>query len=128
MAADLFNTPKHHIRTKIYVVQVITGPIKVGIARDVHHRLKGMRASNPYDAMLIHAVPGTLKDERALHDKLQRARLSGEWFVDTTWVRETLNEHFGCSLPFRQTISADDLHRKYPLLCSKHTKPAEGTL
>jgi hypothetical protein len=55
-------------------------PVKVGWAADPQRRLRELQIGSPRRLAVLHARPGTKKDERALHHRLKASRLSGEWF------------------------------------------------
>lgn len=57
------------------------GPVKIGFTQsDVARRLAGLQTGCPHPMKLLASVPGGPSDERGLHAKLRRHRVSGEWF------------------------------------------------
>jgi len=56
-------------------------PVKIGFAEKSHKlRLKGLQTGCPYPLITLATVPGTYKDESALHRRFRDDRLCGEWF------------------------------------------------
>lgn len=65
----------------IYFVQAGDGgPVKIGRAVNVKHRLAELQTAHYEDLRLLVAVQGTVFDERRLHREFQQARIRGEWF------------------------------------------------
>lgn len=65
----------------VYVIQGDPEtPIKVGIANDVHKRMKGIQTGYPWRLRLLFAIPGDQHLEWYLHQRLKGHRLLGEWF------------------------------------------------
>lgn len=54
--------------------------IKIGISRDVRSRLSSIQTGNPFKLSLIGCVPGTITEERILHEYFSEIRAVGEWF------------------------------------------------
>jgi hypothetical protein len=70
--------------TAIYFVQSEHGgEIKIGRADDVAKRLVGLGTGRPDKLVLLAAAPGTLAQERQLHELFAAARVKGEWFMPT---------------------------------------------
>lgn len=67
-----------------------TGNIKIGCARSVQARLRGLRAMSPVPLRFLGAIPGYRREERLLHEKLHEYRLHSEWFSNTREVRAEL--------------------------------------
>ncbi len=67
--------------TVIYFIQSEHGgPIKIGRADDLAKRLVGLQTSRPDELVVLVAVPGTVSQERELHDRFAAFREKGEWF------------------------------------------------
>lgn len=67
--------------TVIYFIQSEHGgPIKIGRAEDLARRLVGMQVSRPDKLVVLAHAPGTVADERALHQRFAFCREKGEWF------------------------------------------------
>jgi hypothetical protein len=65
----------------IYFVQGESGgPIKIGFATDVKKRLASLQTGYPETLILLHSIPGNVKDEEYFHSKFMCFRLRGEWF------------------------------------------------
>lgn len=70
-----------YVTTFIYFMQTKQSRrVKVGIARDVKKRLKGIQNGNPETISVLHSFRGDRDVERALHHALRPWRLRGEWF------------------------------------------------
>jgi hypothetical protein len=65
----------------VYFVQSEDGgPIKIGRAEDVAHRLLQLQTSRPDKLVLLAAAPATFEDERKIQDAFAQHRVKGEWF------------------------------------------------
>lgn len=65
----------------IYFIQnAVNKAIKIGFSQDVDKRLVQLRCATPDELALIGVIPGSMSDEKALHQQFKRYRLSGEWF------------------------------------------------
>lgn len=71
--------------TRVYVIRAkgLT-PVKVGIARNVRHRMAALQTGNPYELEILHAIPGDQALETSLHREMADDRLVGEWFDGPT--------------------------------------------
>lgn len=70
--------------TVIYFIQSENGgPIKIGRADDLAKRVVGLQTGRPDKLIVLAAVPGTVADERDLHDRCATIRETGEWFMPT---------------------------------------------
>ncbi len=63
----------------------MTGPVKVGMSKNVYKRLKNIQTSSPFPVEIAYmfAVPnnGVARDvERAFHETQREKRAHGEWF------------------------------------------------
>lgn len=56
------------------------GPVKIGIAKDVQTRLRGLQTGHHETLHLMRVVNGGSQEERWLHDHYRSNRLAGEWF------------------------------------------------
>lgn len=56
------------------------GPIKIGFTRNLGARLHQLQTGHPVGLRVVHAVPGDVLLERALHERFAAHRLEGEWF------------------------------------------------
>ena len=64
----------------IYFIQASTGHIKIGTATDIKERLSNLQAGNPMPLKILAVVPGTRREEKALHAEFAGHRAAGEWF------------------------------------------------
>ena len=66
----------------IYIIETTEGPhrIKIGFAGDVEKRFASIRTACPVEIRLVQYVPGSMDEERQIHEKLAAHRLRGEWF------------------------------------------------
>lgn len=67
----------------IYFIQdEAVGLIKIGYtgAEDADQRLRALQTGCPAGLTLLHTMPGSKEDERALHQRFAAARSQGEWF------------------------------------------------
>lgn len=65
----------------VYVVQAQGDtPIKVGVAKNVHARMRAIQTYNPRKIRLLYVIPGSYALEAEFHRKLRHSRMHGEWF------------------------------------------------
>lgn len=64
-----------HLATGVVYFVQFADRVKIGFTTDVERRMKGI----PHDAVLA-TIPGTMRDERLLHQAFARLRVTGEWF------------------------------------------------
>lgn len=79
----------------LYVIQLETGPIKVGITTNLQQRMATYRTMNPYDFHIVHSVAGCLQDEQRLLRFLKAHIIQGEWVRNCSEARETIAVFFG---------------------------------
>jgi len=74
----------------VYFIQAgsADGPIKIGCAIDPRRRFATYETWNPQPLTLLGVIPGGVKDEKALHRKLIKSKLRGEWYYPTEEVLE----------------------------------------
>jgi hypothetical protein len=67
----------------VYVIQSGHNTVKIGKATNVRKRLRALQTAQPYRLKLLHQVEVTDAGalEKAVHEKLKRSRLQGEWFM-----------------------------------------------
>lgn len=70
----------------VYFIEC-AGRIKIGYAKDVRGRLKGLSTGSAHDLNLLASLDGSVHFERAIHAVLKPYRLRGEWFSDCEAVR-----------------------------------------
>lgn len=56
------------------------GPVKIGWAVDPVKRMFTLQTGNPHEVKLVEVIPGSRRSEAALHAKLRKERVRGEWF------------------------------------------------
>ena len=74
----------------MYVYFIGTGitkghQVKIGVAKDVEKRLKGMQTGNPHKLIILAKIPcdsrrHALHLEATLHERFKKDRMTGEWF------------------------------------------------
>lgn len=67
------------------------GHIKVGYSDSPDARVKNLGAAHYKDFSVISVVPGSQSFERAIHVRLKKYRIKGEWFRDCPEVRATIS-------------------------------------
>lgn len=68
-------------RSWVYFAQAgDNGPIKIGQTRDVHTRIRALRAMHYEEVRLIGVIPETFIPEGRLHIEFDKHRIRGEWF------------------------------------------------
>jgi hypothetical protein len=71
----------------IYAIQAGDGgPIKFGVAKNPHARLRELQTGNPSELKLLVAVDLANESEYLIHDHLKDHRLKGEWFAPSVAV------------------------------------------
>lgn len=70
------------VRTRVvYFVQGVNGgPIKIGTAIDVAHRLSGLQNGSHVRLKVLATMDGGFSEERALHRRFAAHHVTGEWF------------------------------------------------
>jgi hypothetical protein len=76
-------------RPFVYLIQQGTR-CKIGFSRDVARRLHSFDTANAKPCQLLAVAPGGRQQERELHERFKRLRVSGEWFMN----RAALLAHF----------------------------------
>lgn len=66
------------------------GKIKIGISANVQARMSELRTGSGAPLNLIGAVVGDLELEKALHQRLKKHHLDGEWFSDCDETRAVI--------------------------------------
>lgn len=75
----------------IYFVQAgVNGPVKIGYAKDVAARVTALSTAHYEELRILAVVTGNRYDEKAFHDKLENARMRGEWFEWSADVSEAV--------------------------------------
>lgn len=64
------------------------GKVKIGFTGDLKSRMGAIATTSPSPITLLGSIPGTMKDEKELHKRLEHYRCHGEWFKLTFELRE----------------------------------------
>lgn len=68
----------------IYLMASAHNVIKIGLAKDVAKRRRTLQIGQPFDLKVLHRLEvsddAALEVERAIHKRLKRYRIRGEWF------------------------------------------------
>jgi hypothetical protein len=68
------------------------GPIKIGWTQDVERRIAELQTANAHPLRLIGQVPGTMRDETAMHARFGHLRMEAEWFRNSPEIHEFLRD------------------------------------
>lgn len=79
----------------LYVMQAVTGLIKVGRSKNPQRRLRALEQSSGQRIKLLLVLDGRGADERLIHAALAEYRTLGEWFNDTSTCRRAICEALG---------------------------------
>lgn len=82
----------------IYIVQAENGFIKIGSASNPVYRFSALQFASPVQLRLIAILPGSYKEERALHVRFEKSRRHNEWFAPDGPVVQFLAEVWGHGL------------------------------
>lgn len=67
----------------VYVIEIMGGPVKIGVSGNPEHRLLTLQSANPYPlrlAAVFHGKGGLLEIERGAHHTLRQHHAGREWF------------------------------------------------
>lgn len=69
--------------------------VKIGFTKDANpkNRIRSIQTGNPKKLTLLGFVPGTIQDERRIHNDLKDYRLEGEWFSFATPVISYIEQY-----------------------------------
>lgn len=68
----------------IYFIRAgIAGPVKIGVAKNVSQRLRGLQTAHHQKLNIIREIEGERSDEQKLHRAFAPYRITGEWFTYT---------------------------------------------
>lgn len=87
---------KYLFSCSVYAISDGTGNMKVGVAKDVHSRMKSIQTGNPHSLQWLfeiscsspyarEASAGAYMIEHATHKVLAAKRMAGEWFAVDYW-------------------------------------------
>jgi hypothetical protein len=89
----------------IYFIQAGEGgPIKIGFSVDPVARLSKVQSDNAAPCRLLGVMPGDEPEEGALHSKLAKHRIRGEWFAASADVLAQVPEVVADAEPARITL------------------------
>lgn len=71
------------------------GPVKIGRTNNIRRRMQMLQTGSANQLVLLRAFIGGEVEEKAIHDRLSRFRVSGEWFEASD---EVLNGDMGLPL------------------------------
>jgi hypothetical protein len=54
--------------------------VKIGFSANPEDRLAALQTAHPRKLLLVGFMPGSLAEEKFLHEKFSHLRLNGEWF------------------------------------------------
>jgi hypothetical protein len=93
--------------------------VKIGYtARNPHRRLKQLQTGSSRRLYLLAAMPGTMADERALHERFASLRVSGEWFaIEPALLQEKLQRDLQPASALPQPLGVQ-LRQLWPDLCA----------
>jgi hypothetical protein len=89
---DIMRMMFEKIDTYIYFIQMETGPIKIGRARNPYKRLEALQVGLPYTLELLYFFPGGAKSERAIQQSFHDEHIRGEWFWPVAPVFRMIEE------------------------------------
>lgn len=85
------------------------GPVKIGAAEDVAHRIANLQAGNPEPLKLLREIPGGRQTEAALHRRFRHLRIRSEWFEfhpDMLTCEVAVNERPAICMPLDKHLRA----------------------
>ena len=83
LAENLRRFPPNQKGWVYFIQDTASDLIKIGFSKDVGRRFAALQQSCPTELVLLTAVPGTVKKERALHEYFAESRVRGEWFEES---------------------------------------------
>ena len=87
--------------TVYFVLNADAGQVKIGYTEQpVEKRIRALQTGAGSELALLHTMPGTREDEKALHAQLAEHRATGEWFDYNDTVKgviDTLREDSECT-------------------------------
>jgi hypothetical protein len=63
-----------------YIQDSLTGKVKIGFASNMKSRVVSIQSSCPGELRILASERGTVRDEKAIHEKFKHCRYRGEWF------------------------------------------------
>jgi hypothetical protein len=87
------------------------GKIKIGISANVASRMSELRTGAGAPLNIIGAVVGDLELEKALHKRLKKYHLDGEWFSDCDETRAVIQTCIN-NFPAAEVVSREKIKRR----------------
>ena len=84
----------------IYFIQSLD-TVKVGYTKNLTLRVNGLRTANPHGLIVIGTVKGDKNAEQAIHKKLDKYRVAGEWFKNCNEVRSCVDKILSGKIKFK---------------------------
>ena len=86
-----------------FILDVVSGAIKIGKANDIHARISNMQTGNPNELVVLHYIECKSVDlafilEKKYHDKFKHLHMRGEWFK---YDKETFQNFFIEEIDFK---------------------------
>ena len=66
------------------------GPIKIGWTQDLDRRIGELQTANAHPLRLIGYLPGSMRDEGAMHARFGHLRMEAEWFRNSPEIHAFL--------------------------------------
>jgi len=80
-ANEKYRKKREHLVGSVYLIQCgRTNYYKIGYAKDVKARMKGIQCDNPFRICLIFRRKGGWREEEMIHSQFKKYRVRGEWF------------------------------------------------
>lgn len=76
----------------VYVIESASGHYKVGYSINPQKRLSQLATASAEALTLRATFPGTIQDERELHEALEPWRIGREWFADCQIIRALIGQ------------------------------------
>lgn len=67
--------------------------IKIGFTLDVERRARELQTGSPESLEIVGAMPGTVRDEKALHRHFHADHIRGEWFEASAALIDYIEEN-----------------------------------
>lgn len=65
----------------VYFIGASSGPVKIGVTRDIHARLKKLQTAYPKRLQVLALIKGGKELEAMIHQRFADRRRFGEWFA-----------------------------------------------
>lgn len=88
---------REEAETSVYFIESASGGIKIGKARDVQLRLRGLQTAHPVKLTVLATTTGGDAAEKAYHRQFAEHRLHGEWFSPHESILAEIERLKGCA-------------------------------